>query len=799
MVTLQGAGTATITANKAEDTVYQAATSSYVLVVSKGEQTGFSFAQPSITIAYVARATTSNIAQGDFGAGAVTYFSHNEDIATVDNNGKVTLKGAGLATITAEKPANDNYNAIAISYVLQVDKGKQTDFRFAEEIFTVRYEKDQKISNILQGGQGLGAITYDIDNGDVASINNDGELTLKSIGTATVTATKAGDDDYLPTFATYTLNVVNAKELFMTLGIKHIKFTWNATTGTDHYRLRSNLGHFDPAFVDASTSGFVVVPNSTNIKQTTAQADIALHRYVPLVDRPQYQIDKCDDANLCDTNAVSDSLSNADFNKLIGYFKASNTRTGNDFGTSISLSDDGNTLAVGANREFSNAKGVDGNQDNHNAVNSGAVYVFVRDNNSAEWKQQAYIKASNTDLIDNFGFSVSLSDDGNTLAVGAPQEDSNSTGVGGAQGNDNGNFSFNAGAVYVFTRNSSATWSQQAYVKASNTDEADFFGNFVSLSDDGNTLAVAAPFEDSNSTGVGGAQGDVNDNFDAGAVYVFTRSSTGTWSQQAYIKASNTDKDDQFGHSVSISGDGNTLAVGAPEEDSNSTGVGGAQGDVNDNFNAGAVYVFTRSSTTWSQQAYIKASNTDSGDQFGTAVSLSGDGNTLAVGAPYEDSNSTGINSVENNNFIDSGATYVFTRSSTGAWSQQAYIKANIVNNGDSFGHFVSLSGDGNSLAVSAINEDGNAEGVGGVYIFDGKHNNSGAVYFFTRSGSTWQQQAYVKASNTGANDDFGHSLSLSGDGNSLAVGVPKEDSSAKGIGGAQGGGANGSGAVYLY
>ena len=161
-----------------------------------------------------------------------------------------------------------------------------------------------------------------------------------------------------------------------------------------------------------------------------------------------------------------------------------------------------------------------------------------------------------------------------------------------------------------------------------------------------------------------GEQTNSFDTLDSGAVYVFTRSSTGTWSQQAYIKASNTGGGDRdnFGYAVSLSGDGNSLAVGSNGEDSNATGVGGSQGDVNGNFNAGAVYVFTRSSTgTLSQQAYVKASNTGKSDLFGSAVNLSDDGNTLAVGTFQEDSDSTGTSGAQDNdNATDSGAVYLY-------------------------------------------------------------------------------------------------------------------------------------------
>ena len=297
----------------------------------------------------------------------------------------------------------------------------------------------------------------------------------------------------------------------------------------------------------------------------------------------------------------------------------------------------------------------------------------------------------------------SLSGDGNTLAVGAQLEGSDSTGVGGAQDNNSANQS---GAVYVFTRNGE-DWRQQAYIKASNTGAGDRFGNSMSLSANGDILAVGAHLEDSSATGVNGAEGNVNKDFNAGAVYVFTRNGE-DWSQQAYIKASNTDGDDLgfgdfFGTHLSLSGDGNTLAVGASQEDSNSKGVGGAQ-DNNSATNSGAVYVFTRNDEGWSQQAYIKASNTGAEDHFGHYVSLTYDGNTLAVNAYGEGSDDKGVGGAQDDNSTEqSGAVYVFTRSGTGIWSQQAYVKASSNSRFNRFGITVNLSGDGNTLAAGSF------------------------------------------------------------------------------------------------
>ena len=142
-------------------------------------------------------------------------------------------------------------------------------------------------------------------------------------------------------------------------------------------------------------------------------------------------------------------------------------------------------------------------------------------------------------------------------------------------------------------------------------------------------------------------------------MYVFTRSGT-TWTQQAYVKASNTGVTDHFGPSVYLSSDGNTLAVGAADEDSSATGIGGTESD-NTATDSGAVYVFTRSGTTWTQQAYVKASNSAGGDGFGGSVSLSSDGNTLAVGSWLEDSSATGSGGDQTNNAVSaSGAVYLY-------------------------------------------------------------------------------------------------------------------------------------------
>src|SRR5688572_32396058 len=380
-------------------------------------------------------------------------------------------------------------------------------------------------------------------------------------------------------------------------------------------------------------------------------------------------------------------------------------------------------------------------------------------------KQVAYIKPSNTEAFDQFacrggnqghtGTSVTLSGDRTTMAVGAPFESSGATGM---NGNQNDNSIYAAGAVYVFVRQGDS-WTQQAYVKPSNPGQSDHFGSSVALSRDGNTMAVSAPWESSAAIGINGNQND-NSVPQAGAVYVFTRSGT-TWTQQAYIKASNTGRagkgdqvgdGDQFAFSLALSGDGNTLAVGAISEDSAAQQINGNQSDDSAQ-SAGAVYVYARTGTNWAQQAYVKSSNGEAGDGFGFSVGLNLDGNTLAVAAFDEDGGGRGINPPHDNASVNSGALYVFTRQG-GAWSQQAYIKGSKGETSDGFGFATAISDDGNTIAIGSGDEACLTPGIDPPGCADdapplrGANIWVGAAYVFVRNGTTWAEQTFIKAPN---------------------------------------------------
>jgi hypothetical protein len=363
-----------------------------------------------------------------------------------------------------------------------------------------------------------------------------------------------------------------------------------------------------------------------------------------------------------------------------------------------------------------------------------------------------YLKASNTRPNAIFGNSVSIS--GDTLAVGSYGETSAATGVNGVQSDG---ALINAGAVYIFTRQGT-TWSQQAYLKAPNTRAQGLFGSSVAIS--GDTVVVGATGDRSNAAGVDGNPFDTSLS-NSGAAFVFTRTGT-TWTQQAYLKASNPRVGAFFGGSVTISGD--TIAMGSALEQSNATGVNNDQLDTSLS-GAGAVYVFTRSGTTWSQQAYVKASNTRANALFGFSLSLSGD--TLAVGSSGESSNAKGVNQDQNDTSAPSaGAVYVFTRSGT-TWSQQAYLKASNTRASAVFAA-VHLSGD--TLVVGANAETSKAMGVNGDQADDSVAG-AGAAYVFTRTGTTWSQQAYLKSSNTRRDQRFATLVRIAGD--TIAVGAP--------------------------
>lgn len=445
------------------------------------------------------------------------------------------------------------------------------------------------------------------------------------------------------------------------------------------------------------------------------------------------------------------------------YIKPSNSGLEDRFGSSVAVS--GDTIVVGAPREDSNAIGINGDQSDNSITDSGAAYVFIK--SGTGWIQQAYLKASQKISNGNFGTSIAIS--GDTIAINGIHQ-------------INGQF---YGVVYIYKR-VGTTWTAQGQITSSNHESGDNFGYSIAVS--GDTIIVGAPLEDSIATGVDGNQSD-NSALNSGAAYIFVRSGE-TWAQQSYLKASNTNADDLFGIDVAI--DGDTAVIGAVNEDSKENSINGNQLD-NTAADAGAAYVFTRMNTKWSQQAYLKASNTDANDQFGSSVGIFA--NTIVIGAPFETSPATGVNGNELTNTPRfAGAVYVFER--TGAtWSKSTYLKASNSINSPQFGWDVAIAKD--SILVGAISDSSNAVGINGDPI-NRLASAAGAAYLFLRSGATWIQDAYLKPSNTDAGDSFGVNVGISD--KYIIIGAHREDSIATGINGNQSDNSlTNSGAVYLY
>ena len=287
------------------------------------------------------------------------------------------------------------------------------------------------------------------------------------------------------------------------------------------------------------------------------------------------------------------------------------------FGYSVALSSDGSTAVVGAFGKDSNA---------------GAVYVFRR--SGVVWTELYTLTAPDRAAGDNFGRYLALSGDGRTALVGVPNKDSQ------------------AGAAYVF-KGVGTDFSELHKLIASDKAAFDSFGLSVALSSDGTTALVGS-----------------RKNF--GAAYVFTLSGT-DWAQQQILTAPDgAAAEDNFGHSVALSGDGKYALVGAP-------GINSLQG---------AAYVFTRSDNGWAKQQKLTESDPRRFANFGQAVALSSDGSEALVGAP----GFPPYNTAE--------AAYLYARTSENWVEVQDLPLSTDKVNYSLFGNSVALSGDGRALLV---------------------------------------------------------------------------------------------------
>lgn len=265
------------------------------------------------------------------------------------------------------------------------------------------------------------------------------------------------------------------------------------------------------------------------------------------------------------------------------YVKSPHAEAGQFFGFSVALSGDGRVLAVGSTAEDGSGAGVDPTPDEA-ASDTGAVFVYSKDDNEL-WSFESYLKASNPDDSDLFGYAVALSADGSVLAAGAPYEDGNGIHVGSTPTES----APDTGAVYVFDRDAELNWSGPQYVKPDGSSPDSLFGFDVGWSGDGTRLAIGAPQEDAGGTGVQPPAAAAIAN--SGAVWLYERYSQDEWSDGRRLKASNPSVGDAFGYAVAMPTEARLLVVSALLEDGGQGGIGGNQND-NSLSAAGAVYLY---------------------------------------------------------------------------------------------------------------------------------------------------------------------------------------------------------------
>jgi hypothetical protein len=385
---------------------------------------------------------------------------------------------------------------------------------------------------------------------------------------------------------------------------------------------------------------------------------------------------------------------------------ASDAEIGAIFGRSAAI--DGDIVVVGAQGE--DCLGID----------QGAAYIFERNHGGIDnWGQTKKLTASDAQNDDFLGISVAIS--GDTVVVGANHEDGAGT---------------DRGAAYIYERNQGGvdSWGEVQKLTAADAEDEDLFGFSVAIS--GDTVVVAAHKED------GGGS-------DRGAAYIFERNQGGVdnWGEVQKLIAADAADEDFFGWSVAISGD--TVVVGAHMED----GAGDERG---------AAYLFVGNGR-WQEVAVPRASDAQNSDLFGDSVAISGD--TVVVGAPYEDGLGT-----------DRGAAYVFTRNYdpitpaspiADNWGQVTKLAGSDAENYSYFGTSVAISGD--TVVVGAHYEDGGGSDRGAAYIFE---RNYDPITPATPIADNWGEVTKLIASTPGNGERFGHSVAISGD--TVVVGAYK-------------------------
>lgn len=359
------------------------------------------------------------------------------------------------------------------------------------------------------------------------------------------------------------------------------------------------------------------------------------------------------------------------------------------------------------------------------------------------YNEQAFLKASNAGVDDQFGVRLAINEAGTILVVGARYEESDGS-------SPSNNSIDDAGAAYIFERNRNGNWIETAYLKPSlpylaGTVVGHQFGLRVAIS--GQTVVVGEQFRYDEPLTPGGPPV-----FNVGAVYVFEPDRNGNWVETEVLQSSNPNPEqDQFGGGLAISGD--RLLIGATREDQPGIGINGA------------VRAYSRSPNgRWDEEDVLLPLNAPPSNMlFGWSIAL--DDDLAIIGAPFENSDGS---APDDESAPAAGAAYIFERDATGQWHEVAYLKASNAESDDFFGFAVGLSGP--FAVVGAYGEDGD-----GSDPSDNSVGEAGAIYVFEPDGSgSWVQTHYLKAPNPSAISSLGWSLDLKG--RSLVIGANRED-----------------------
>lgn len=412
--------------------------------------------------------------------------------------------------------------------------------------------------------------------------------------------------------------------------------------------------------------------------------------------------------------------------QAMGRFKAMTPQQGAEFGVSAALSQNGGVLAVGAK--------------------SGSVHVFER-TEAGQWTSRGEVLGAPAGPLEDR--AMALSAHGGVLAVGV--ED----------------------AVHVHRRQGDQ-WVFDTSVLGSEAVAGEAFGSSLALSGDGLTLVVGAKRD----SGPGGSRPD------DGAVYVFTDTS-GTWTQTHLLRDGNSADSDHFGHSVAISADATVLAIGSPYNDASGLGVHPSPIDNAGAMNSGAVYVYRRSPTGWDLEAFAKPPMDLGVGNFGAAVALDAQGNTLAVSAPDADINPQGV--FDHAHHGNSGSVHVLAHMNAQWAPQGSPLRSATPRKNELFGQALALSADGQTVVAGAW--ENNYSGVG-VALTESPTlvSAAGSGYVFRRLASGWGTATVLEPSDQSTDPDpsirMGSAVAISGNGRTVAVGARSHGGPGSGVSG---------------